>query len=245
MCGKYQLMLPFRELISLYGVSLADAFTCGLSDSERETECIERVDLRPTEEVLMDCGKAGSPSLKWARWGFPKLWKTEKNNPWKSQPLINTKAETALERVTWREATRTRRCLIPATGFYEWMKVNGDKYPLLFFTEKPLISFAGVWQEFSREDEAVTCVSIVTTAANDSVSDTHNRMPLILEESAHYDWLHTDDTPRLRFLLGSKPPPLSHRPVSTALNRGLCRDSSLLNADWDIHDVTTIQGTLW
>jgi putative SOS response-associated peptidase YedK len=174
------------------------------------------------------------------------MWEASANrDPWKSQPLINTKAETALTKVTWREATQARRCLIPATGFYEWISVDGKKYPMLFSCSEPLFSMAGVWQEFVREDRTVTCVSVVTTDANASVSKIHTRMPLILDKRDHGDWLGTRDNPRLLSLLESTPGTLSSRPVSTALNRGLCRDSSLLIADWSLDDVTTKQGSLW
>ncbi len=102
-------MLPFRELVSLYGTPLTEEFSRGLTAVEKKTERIERVDLRPTEKVLMVHGGTGSPSLKWVRWGFPKGWNTESQDPWKSQPLINTKAETALERITLLElANRSR-----------------------------------------------------------------------------------------------------------------------------------------
>ncbi len=239
-------MLPYRELIALYGAPLTEEFAIGLSTTEKETGRLERIDYRPTEDVLMVHGTTSSMEHKWVRWGFPKAWETsERRDPWKSQPLINTKAETALDKVTWREATRRRRCLIPATGFYEWMSVNGKKYPLLFSATEPLFSMAGLWQEFTRGEATVTCVSIVTTAANDSVSDIHSRMPLVLDKQDYGDWLGSKDNSRLNSLLNSTPSPLSSRPVSTALNRGLCRDSTLLNADWSVEDVTTRQGSLW
>lgn len=89
--------------------------------------------------------------------------------------LINARAETALERRTFRESVLHRRCVIPARHFYEW---DSDKNKVIFFREdRPVLFMAGFYNRFQDEERFI----ILTTQANASVSPVHNRMPLVLE----------------------------------------------------------------
>jgi|GEM_PF-1190987 len=246
MCGRYQLLIPFRELVALYGTQLTVEFLNGLDSTERSSGKIVRINCRPTDDVPIVKLEGNAPVIVWARWGYPKLWEEGKTKePWKRQPLINTKAETALDKTTWRESTIRRRCIIPTTGFYEWLNIDGGKYPLHFRSTEAVCSIAGIWEEFYIHGRQSTCLSVITTDANQSVSDIHGRMPLILDKRDETDWLGTKDHSRLMSILASKPANLSRSPVSTALNNSQSRDSSLLVADWSEDEVTTRQGSLW
>ena len=121
-----------------------------------------------------------SPALELneMRWGFPQYQK--------KGLLINARAETALERKTFRESVLHRRCVIPARQFYEW---DSDKNKVTFFREdRPVLFMAGFYNRFQDEVRFI----ILTTQANAAVSPVHNRMPLVLENGELEDWVYDD-----------------------------------------------------
>ena len=121
-----------------------------------------------------------SPALELneMHWGFPQYQK--------KGLLINARAETALERRTFRESVLHRRCVIPARQFYEW---DLDKNKVTFFREDRAVLFmAGFYNRFQDEVRFI----ILTTQANASVSPVHNRMPLVLDEGELEDWVYDD-----------------------------------------------------
>ena len=116
--------------------------------------------------------------LKEMNWGFPQYQK--------KGLLINARAETALERRTFCDSVRHRRCIIPAKHFYEW---DSDKNKVTFFREdRPVLFMAGFYNRFQEEERFI----ILTTQANASVSPVHNRMPVVLNESELEDWVYDD-----------------------------------------------------
>lgn len=116
--------------------------------------------------------------LKEMHWGFPQYQK--------KGLLINARAETALERKTFRESVLHRRCVIPARHFYEW---DSDKNKVTFFREDRSVLFmAGFYNRFQDEVRFI----ILTTQANASVGPVHNRMPLVLENGELEDWVYDD-----------------------------------------------------
>jgi len=121
-----------------------------------------------------------SPALELneMHWGFPQYQK--------KGLLINARAETVLERRTFRESVLHRRCVIPARQFYEW---DSDKNKVTFFREDRAVLFiAGFYNRFQDEVRFI----ILTTQANASVSPVHNRMPLVLDEGELEDWVYDD-----------------------------------------------------
>ena len=111
-------------------------------------------------------------------WGFPQRQK--------KGLLINARAETVLERKTFRESVLHRRCVIPARHFYEW---DSDKNKVTFFREdRPVLFMAGFYNRFQDDERFI----ILTTQANASVNPVHNRMPLVLDESELEDWVYDD-----------------------------------------------------
>jgi putative SOS response-associated peptidase YedK len=122
------------------------------------------------------------------RWGFvPHWYKTPTDGPL----LINARAETIADKPAFRSACRERRCLIPATGFYEWVKdEDGNRLPWYFTTPDgaPLV-FAGIWQDWARGDAALTTCAIVTCPASPWMARTHHREPVSLAPADWAKWL--------------------------------------------------------
>jgi putative SOS response-associated peptidase YedK len=137
--------------------------------------------------------------------------------------MINAQAETVADKPAYRESFKSRRCLIPADGFYEWKKEGKTNQPFHFgMADDLLFAFAGIWDRWKNPQSKVieTC-SIITTTPNDLLADVHDRMPVILPLE-HYDlWLdpgfkQTDD---LTGLLRPYESSLMRRyPVSTRVN---------------------------
>lgn len=141
----------------------------------------------PTNPVHVVQAGAGGRQLVAMRWGFlPHWYKTQTAGPL----LINARAETIAEKPAFAAAARERRCLIPASGFYEWTKAEGGaRLPWYIHRSNGApIAFAAVWQSWGADDPVKTC-AIVTTAANQGLSAIHHRMPLILEPQDWGKWL--------------------------------------------------------
>ncbi|KAA3644543.1 MAG: SOS response-associated peptidase [Chloroflexi bacterium] len=123
-----------------------------------------------------------------AKWGLVPFWSKE---PKVKYPTINARSETAHEKPSYRESLKKRRCLVPASGFYEWMKVDSGKQPYAIQMEsREPFAFAGLWEVWHRgqEDELVTC-TIMTTQPNPLVSRIHNRMPVVIHPDNYDEWL--------------------------------------------------------
>ena len=106
------------------------------------------------------------------------------------QSPINDSSETVADKPTFRHALRKRRCLVPASGFYEWVALGGRKQPYCFrpWDERPW-AFAGLWERWEGEGGPVETCAILTTEANELVRPVHDRMPVILPERHWAPWL--------------------------------------------------------
>jgi putative SOS response-associated peptidase YedK len=173
MCGRFLLMTSGKDAAETYG--LADA-----------PELFSRYNIAPTQPVL--AARAGAAGLREAtllRWGLVPSWAKDLK-----QAPINARAETAADKPMFRAALRKRRCLIPASGFYEWAVVAGRKQPYCFrpLDERPF-AFAGLWERWEGESGPVESCAILTTTANELVRPIHERMPVILPAQHWAAWL--------------------------------------------------------
>lgn len=112
--------------------------------------------------------------------------------------MINARAETLAEKPSFREAFRHRRCIIPATGLYEWQKKSsGAKQPLDFYLKnKEVFGFAGLWEEWvdKQSGDLLETCTIITTEANTVLEPVHDRMPVILQTRDYERWLDAKET---------------------------------------------------
>src|SRR5262249_36861319 len=133
----------------------------------------------PTQEVAL------------LQWGLVPAWASA---PRIGPRCINARSETAASKPAFRAPFRKRRCLIPASGFYEWRKQGKVRQPFLFrMRDGQPFAFAGMWDRWAKGDGRETC-AILTTAANELVRPFHERMPVILPLAFHDDWFdpHAD-----------------------------------------------------
>lgn len=176
MCGRFAITLPTDAMAQLFAAR-----------PDNDLPDVPNFNVCPTTGVhVVRSGEAARQLVK-MRWGFlPHWYKAENGGPL----LINARAETLAEKPAFRAACRDRRCLIVASGFYEWTKTpEGQRLPWYFHrADGAPIAFAGVWQMWGRDDPRATC-AIVTTAANARIAGLHHRMPLILEPEDWPLWL--------------------------------------------------------
>lgn len=177
MCGRFAVTLPIDAMAQLFAASPSN----DLPDIPNYNTC-------PTNQIATVVSQDGERRLRPMRWGFlPHWYKTPSDGPL----LINARSETLAEKPAFRAACRERRCLIPATGFYEWTKdAEGNRLPWYIARQdaKP-IAFAGVWQVWDKGDTPLVSCAIVTTPANVPMTQIHHRMPLSLEQSDWALWL--------------------------------------------------------
>ncbi len=152
-----------------------------------ETE--RRFNIAPTQPVLIvvDAGSSGRRAGE-VRWGIiPRASREMADVP----PLINARCETVGARPTFRESYRKRRCLIPATGFFEWTTVNGRRWPYLIQPQSGgLWGLAGIWDRWTAPDgEVISSCAILTTDPNPAVAALHDRMPVIITPKEYDRWL--------------------------------------------------------
>lgn len=152
-------------------------------------------DVLPSRSAVVITGRKPFLTAEEMVWGFPQY---QKNGL-----LINARSETVLEKKMFRESVLHRRCIIPASQFYEW---DSDKNKVTFLNErKPVLYMAGFFNRFQDEDHFI----ILTTSANASVSPVHPRMPLIVERDELEEWIYNDAF--LEFALHKVPDMLDSR----------------------------------
>ena len=128
----------------------------------------------------------------YCHWGLIPYWaKDSKRNGLN----FNARVEGILSKPTFRVPFRKRRCLVPVDSFYEWRKVDKEKFPYRFYPKNGELMFlAGIWDEWiSESGHPIQSFSILTLPANDMVSKLHNRMPYILEHQDDIDlWMNKE-----------------------------------------------------
>jgi putative SOS response-associated peptidase YedK len=174
MCGRFSLFTPTPVL--------AEAF-----DLAGLPELAPRYNIAPTQPVAaVRSGEAGRECV-WLRWGLVPPWSRDMK-----QAPINARAETAADKPLFRVALRKRRCLVPASGFYEWLALAGGKrkqpYCFRHGDERPW-AFAGLWERWEGPGGPVESCAILTTEANELVRPVHDRMPVILPRQHWAAWL--------------------------------------------------------
>jgi putative SOS response-associated peptidase YedK len=177
MCGR------FDNLIA------RDAYR-GLFKAQRlaQSNFPPRYNIAPTDQIpiVRIDPRDGKREVITARWGLIPFWMKEKPRV----PHINARAETVDKQPIFREAFAKRRCLIPATGFYEWQKRQDAKQPYRF-RRKDLepFAFAGVWEFTRLGGEHILSAAIIVGEANPLVGRVHDRMPVMLMSEDYDSWL--------------------------------------------------------
>ncbi len=217
MCGRFMLTATPEEVRRLFAYDDVPNFP-------------PRDDIRPTEPIGIVVRAEGVRRFRLVRWGF---WPSWVKDPRDFSLLINARAETALEKPSFRAAMRHGRCLVPATGFLEWRRDGTRKTPFRILPRAGgLVAFAGLTETWNAPDGSeVDTAAILTVDANATVGAIHDRMPAVIPPERFEAWLDpsTDAKAAARLLtpapddlfevLPVAPTPPPPRPVKPSSSR--------------------------
>ncbi len=177
MCGRYLLMSSGAGLANWFGFDEGPALSA-------------RYNIAPSQPipVVRTMADGDKRECVLVRWGLIPSWAKDAAF---AAHTINARAETLSEKPAFRAAFRRRRCLVPADGFYEWLKSGKAKLPHAIRPKdgQPL-AFAGLWEHWQGSGgEEIDSATIVTTTANKLLRPLHERMPVILPREHHAAWL--------------------------------------------------------
>jgi len=208
MCGRYALILSAGRLAEVFVADVA-------------TEIEPRYNIAPTQKApIVRFRRDGGREIIGARWGLIPGWAKD---PKIGARMINARSETVADKPAFRSALRRRRCLVPASGFFEWRKTPHGKQPYFMHAgADQVLALAGLWESWTAPDESpLETYTILTTRPNDLVSPIHHRMPVILPLEHHSEWLGPKQLPAetLAQMLRPYPPEgMTVRPVSRRVN---------------------------
>ena len=204
MCGRFSLF----DLLGLevrFNLSLPDILN-------------PRYNIAPSQDILTITNNEGFQATH-LKWGLIPFWSKDISS---AKKMINARAETVDQKLSFKQSFKSRRCLIPADGFYEWKKEGNKKRPFrIVMKNEDVFAFAGLWDGWSSpEGETIYSCAILTTSANAMIEPIHNRMPVILSKEGEETWLREDaDIPTLQSLLIPYPAKLMDcYEVSTRVN---------------------------
>jgi putative SOS response-associated peptidase YedK len=205
MCGRFTITHPNE--------ALADLFAAAPSNDLPE---VPRYNVCPTQTIPVVTSEAGVRRLRPMRWGFlPHWYRTVSDGPL----IINARSDTVAAKPAFRDAVRHRRCLVPASGFYEWQTVEGRKLPWYFTrSDGDPMALAGIWQRWEGEGGAVDTVAIVSTEAGPGMRGLHHREAVMLERADWPLWLGEAGHGAALLMRASAPGLLRAHRVATAVN---------------------------
>lgn len=220
MCGRFALTSSPAEVRHLF-------------EYREQPNFPARYNIAPTQPVATVRQEHGARRFELVRWGLIPSWVKD---PGSFTLLINARAETALQKPSFRSAMRNNRCLFPASGFYEWRRTAEGKQP---FYIRPAdggpMAFAGLWQTWSDPDGGdIDTAAIVTTRANDLMAPIHDRMPAVLLPEDFEEWLDTGTVMARTAHRLLRPAPdgyLEAVPVSSRVNAVANDDAGLIEPD--------------
>jgi len=209
MCGRYSITTPVEALVRLFRFG------------GPPPNLPPRYNVAPTQQVpiVRRAPADGERELAQVRWGLIPFWAKDAKIGYS---LINARAEGVDTKPSFRAAFKSRRCLIPADGFYEWQKKGGGKQPWrITLKDGEPFAFAGLWERWDKAPDGVPVESctIVTTSANQLVRPLHDRMPVILAPDDYAAWLGEDEVREVTELLRPYPSEaIRAYPVRTVVN---------------------------
>lgn len=173
MCGRFTITHPNEALAALFDAVPGN-----------DLPEVPNFNVCPTNAVAVVTSDGGQRRLRAMRWGFlPSWYKAPNDGPL----IINARSDTVATKPAFREAIRTRRCIVPASGFYEWSEgPKGERLPWYFSRTDGLpMALAGVWQRWGEVDT----VAIVSTEAGPTMAGIHHREPVVLDRKDWPLWL--------------------------------------------------------
>src|SRR2546426_5201521 len=220
MCGRFTLTSTPEALAERFGL-------------DSTPSCAPRYNIAPGQDVLaVRAQRGGSRGADLVRWDLVPAWSDPASA--RASLLINARSETAAQRPAFRDAFRARRCIVPASGFYEWAERGDYRQPYWIApADRAPLGIAALWERWIAPDGArLESCALLTTAANARIAELHARMPAILAPEAYAAWLDPmrDAAAVAELLVPPASGPLAPRPGGTRVNRVENDDAACLDA---------------
>jgi putative SOS response-associated peptidase YedK len=207
MCGRFYLDVQQEELADYFAVKTAP-------------QVKPRYNIAPSQPILAIVAGDTEREVRLFHWGLIPFWAKDEKIGYRT---INARSETVEIKPAFRAAFTHRRCLIPASGFYEWKAASSGKQPYCIRPEAaPLFAFAGLYEHWqsARGDRVIDSCTIIVTEADQALRPIHDRMPVILQPEQFSDWLNPDEreVAKLKALISNPPhPAMEAYPVSKSV----------------------------
>jgi putative SOS response-associated peptidase YedK len=221
MCGRFASKLTREQLYDLYGIGPPERSSAPADPKPlyniAPTQTVPTVRLNPEERR----------ELAPLRWGLIPSWSKDAKIAYRT---INARAETVATAPAFRAAFKRRRCLVPASGFYEWKKLDDGKQPYFIgLRDGAPFAFAGLWERWDKGEAPVETFTIITGEPNSLVAPIYDRMPVILDPDDYDAWLTAADTAIPQALLQPFPAQLMIAyPVSKRVNNAKNDDAAVM-----------------
>ncbi len=206
MCGRFALDADVSEIAARFHLPTAAHLDA-------------RYNIAPSQQIaaIRLAPSAGQRELVMLCWGLIPAWAKDKKI---GNKLINARAETVAAKPSFRAAFARRRCLIPASGFFEWQQTGTGKQPYFIKPRQGLFALAGLWERWQSPEGPVESCTILTTTANEAVAPIHDRMPVILPAAGHALWLapQSDRAALTALLVPIAATEMTAYPVSSLVN---------------------------
>jgi putative SOS response-associated peptidase YedK len=176
MCGRFSLTTELHKLEERFFLENMETLDYSVS-----------YNIAPGQKVLAVVQDNQQNKAGFLQWGLVPSWAKDRKIGYK---MINARAETLQEKVSFKRLLERRRCLVIADSFYEWKNVDGEKRPVRFMMKNSEpFAFAGLWDRWVHGEEELVSCTIITTKPNQLVEDIHNRMPVILKKQDENRWI--------------------------------------------------------
>ena len=218
MCGRYTYKLTWEEIVALYRLTL----------DQKPRNIQPRYNICPTTDVDVVVSTDGKRSIVPMRWGLVPYWWSKSLKELRLA-TFNARAETVATKPMFRDVFKSKRCLLPASGYYEWQHIPGVKQPQpWYFTRRDgqPVTFAGLWSKWKDKEagqELLSCTMVITEP-NKFVREVHDRMPVILEAKNFEQWEQGDPDGAAALMKPAGEDVLQRWPVSKRVNSSRAPD---------------------
>lgn len=222
MCGRYAVTSAPEAIRALFGYPEQPNFP-------------PRYNVAPTQPIAIVRLMDGKRQFALVRWGLLPSWVQD---PKDFTLVINARGESVMDKPAFSAAMKRRRCLVPADGFYEWKAIGASKQPYYVRAKSGTpLAFAGLWETWTGPNgEEMETAAIVTTRANHTLADIHERMPVVVSPDTFNLWLdcaNVDDKTAASLIAPAPDDLLEAYEVSTAVNRTANDDPKLIERNFE------------
>jgi putative SOS response-associated peptidase YedK len=221
MCGRFTLTTTPEEVAEHFGL-------------DQMPELPPRFNIAPGQPIasIAKTSPSARPALALRLWGLIPAWAKDRKL---ASRLINARVETVAERPSFRDAFRSRRCLVPADGFYEWAaRAGGARQPVhIALSGRRCFAIAGLWESWrDPQGGRIESCTLLTTEAHPKLRALHDRMPVILDPADYAAWLDprpADAAALMRLARGAPAEGFELKPVSRRVNDVRVDDADCLS----------------